>query len=139
LLPADGFIEPAHDRTLLRDARRRISRFAFVEAIENSAFQARLESWLGCAVPADRMNETTTMPMPDELRSALHVELTSDARRLLQERSRLDLELWRDVLRAAGLPPSGIAKLRANTQERTLARYTQLMAPGHTALAAAAD
>jgi hypothetical protein len=126
LIPDGGFIDPSHDRILVRQARQRLSRFGFVDAIENPGFSQRLEEWLGCPVPTERLNETSAIP--DSLRRPLDSELTPEARELLTMRSRLDLELWHGVMQDR-MPDTDIAAIRENTRARTLARYAALMAP----------
>lgn len=125
LIPVDGFIERRHDARLLAEARARLARFAFVDALENPGFGGRLAAWFGRAVDSRHANQTPGMPEP--LRCDLAAELTPATVELLSQRSRLDLALWRDVI-AARMPDRDPACVRAETVAMNVARYAALAA-----------
>ena len=126
LIPADGFIDPAHDKILLRQARRRLSGFAFADAIESPHLRARLHRWFGRGITSGRVNELSAIPRA--LRRPLESELTPEAAELLRTRSRLDLELWQELMRAS-MPEREILQLREDIRIRNVARYGALMNP----------
>ncbi len=99
MIPVDDFIEPGFDDDLVYEALRRLDEFHFVDVVENEQVSQRLENWLGRPLALARLNETSTMPA--RLRSPLACEITREAHRLLDMRSRLDLRLWREI---AGRP-----------------------------------
>jgi hypothetical protein len=126
LLPADGFIDPAHDERLVREATARLLAFDFVDIIDNGTFVDRLASWLGQRFHYEQANET--QPIPVQFRSPLHRELTVDAVDLLEFRSRLDCHLWSRIA-ARHIPSQNVSKLRGRTILTNVARYGVLMAP----------
>ncbi len=123
LIPKGDFIDSAHDRRLLREARGRLRRFHFADIVENAGSRARLEQWLGRSIVLPRENETTKIPA--ELRSPLYAEL-SPAHGLLEDRSRLDLHLWNDL--AVQLTGNTPMTLRTRTVMGSCSRYGALMA-----------
>lgn len=122
LIPADGFIDAAHDATLLRQARRRLADFVFVELAEAEDLWARLSAWLGRDVGVERRNEAARIP--PGLQVPLAAELDAKCLALLDARSRLDLALWQSIAVARGLSPEG---LRRRTLVQHVARYATLM------------
>jgi hypothetical protein len=125
LIPDDGFIAERHDQTLVGEALARLGRFAFADLVENPRLRDSLESWCGRAVSHVRANET--LPVPRQLRSPLHRELTPRALELLEACCRLDLMLWAALARAR-LPDLDIERLRARTLSQAVARHAWLMA-----------
>jgi hypothetical protein len=124
LIPATQFIDPVHDRHLLRDATARLAEFDFVDVVENDALADRLQCWLGRPFSYDRLNETR--PIPQQFRSPLHRELTREAYDLLCVRSRLDLCLWAKIA-AHRLPGRNAENLREQTILANVSRYSVLM------------
>jgi hypothetical protein len=99
--------------------------FDFVDIVENTAFEDRLQSWLGRSFGYARVNETR--PIPPQFRAPLHGELTSEALELLESRSRLDFHLWSKIVQGR-LPDRDISGLRQQTILTNVARYGVLMA-----------
>lgn len=125
LIPPADFIDPAHDRRLLAEARRALAGFGAVDIVENPTVFGRLKGWLGATAAPDRRNETGCIP--PALRRPLQTELTTEALDLVAERSRLDLELWNDAARAI-LPGCDIDRLREQAMLHGIARAALLMA-----------
>ncbi len=126
MVPAGGFIDPAHDAELLREARRRLDGFALAEIVEGPVVP-RLAAWLGREVTCRRLNETADMPEPQ--RTPLDRQLDAATLALLDERSRLDLALWRGIaLRRDDAATA--TSLRRQTILAHVARYAALMATG---------
>ena len=125
LIPADGFIDPRHDRRLLREARARLRTFRFVDIVERHDLEHRLAAWLGRPLTLPRVNETSFMPR--HLRSPLGRELTRHAHARLEACSRLDLRLWR-TWAARRVRAPDVARLRHRTIMSAVARYGDLMA-----------
>jgi hypothetical protein len=124
LIPVDDFIDPANDRALVREARRRLRHFAFVDVFERPDLIGQLETWLGRPLAFAWHNETRDIPLP--YRAPLASELSTASLDLLDTRSRLDLVLWRDIAaRSAGT--AGIEKIRQRTMLRQVARFGALM------------
>ena len=125
-VPPDGFIDPAHDADLLREARRRLDGFALAEIVEGPVVP-RLAAWLGRDFTYQRLNETDAMPEPQ--RTPLARQLDAGTLALLDDRSRLDLALWRAAaIRRDG--PDAATSLRRHTILAHVARYAALMATG---------
>jgi hypothetical protein len=125
LIPDAGFIDPTHDKRLLREAAARLYAFDFVDFIDDSTFVDRLGDWLGH--PFDYRWENETRPIPDAVRSPLHRELTASAVDLLGWRSRLDFCLW-DRVAAQHTPRANISALGEQIFLANLARLSILMA-----------
>jgi Sulfotransferase family len=123
---ADTFIQRNDDRRLLREALGRLDSFSYSDVIENPAFNDRLAAWLGVEVSKTRLNETPRVP--EELRLRLDRELDEETLGLLQERSRLDAQLWL-ALSKHRLHGRDVELLRHNTMLRGVARYSELLAP----------
>ncbi len=125
MVPPDGFIDPAHDAELLREARRRLDGFALAEIVEGP-IAPRLAAWLGRDFTYQRLNETADMP--ESQRTPLDRQLDAATLALLDDRSRLDLALWRGIaLRHDG---AAAVSLRRQTILAHVARYAALMATG---------
>ena len=94
-IPDHGFIDPAFDKLLVADAAKRLSKFAYVDVIENPNFHINLQTWLGRQVPYPRLNETSlaaTVVGP-----LLRDELSLQAFACLRDRTRLDSILWKTL------------------------------------------
>jgi hypothetical protein len=124
LIPNRGFIDKTADKILIEQALMRLRRFAFADVIENPAFRANLESWLGRSMTNHRVNETPAIP--SALKSALHNELTTNALDLVEARSRLDRELWTALARQR-LSHLNVESLRERTIMANIARHSWLM------------
>jgi hypothetical protein len=122
-IPADGFIDPAHDASLLRLARRRLDDFAFTGIAESPGVWESLAIWLGRELTMPRMNEAGSIPAG--LQVPLADELDGRCLALLESRSRLDLALWEWVATASGCAAEDARRL-ALLQH--VARYAALMA-----------
>lgn len=125
LIPEDDFIDPADDPQLVAEATNKLSQFAFLDVVENSALFDRLGAWLGRPVANTRINDTETMPVP--LRRPLHRQLTQSVYEQLESRSRLDIQLWKHVARQS-MPNADINKLLERTRLDHVARYAGMMA-----------
>jgi hypothetical protein len=125
LIANNRFIERRHGSRLLAEARQRLADFAFVDVLEDPSYACRLQEWLGRPFAMERVNETASMP--EGLRGSLAEELTPEALDLLEARSWLDAELWRDVVEGS-LPGCNAEQLRARTLLHNTARYASLMA-----------
>ncbi len=126
LIPEEDFIDERHDATLVKEAMARLGRFAFVDLTENAGFEANLAKWLGRPIDRRKLNETNISPQL--LKAPLINELTEDAWKLLDARSRLDLILWRAIAekRVSQLAPE---LLRIRTIVATVCRITMLSGP----------
>lgn len=125
-IAADRFIDPADDEALIWEAAKRLHDFDFVDIVESEDLQRNLETWLDCALPFQRLNETGRIP--EALRSPLHRELTSAAHDALFARSRLDSRLWQMVA-AMRLHGADVAVVRERVILSNVARYSTIMAP----------
>ncbi len=125
LLPDEGFIDPANDMILLRQAEDRLLKFDFIDVIDDGEFVARLGDWVGQRFQYKRENETTSIA--DAHRLPLHRELTPDAVQLLEDRSRLDQRIW-SIIAARRMPAQDAEKLRERTLLTTIARHALLLA-----------
>jgi hypothetical protein len=99
-LPADGFIEPKHEKSLSRDALARLRALNFVDYLENPALLNNVGDWLGASFTLPRVNETRQAP--EAFPVDLFRELTPECYRLLETRCRIDLVLWTEVVKARG-------------------------------------
>jgi len=75
---------------------------------------------------SSRLNETATVP--ENLRLKLERELDNETLELLQQRSRLDIQLW-TALAKRRLPDRDIEALRIQTVMGGVARYSTLLSP----------
>lgn len=125
-IPPDQFIEGQSDQELLAQAFERLNSFSYSDVIENPSFSERLKRWLQIDMSSSRLNETTTVP--EHLRLKLERELDKETLELLQQRSRLDLQLWTALARHR-LPERDIEALRLQTVMGGVARYSTLLNP----------
>ena len=123
-IPHDDFIDTKNDNSLTYDAIERLQNFAFVDILENPEFVANLEAWLDQSLTYPRVNEITLVPLA--LRSPLHKELTLEALDLLEERTRLDCQLWL-WLAQQKIPAQHVDGLMRHTFSRNIARFAELM------------
>jgi hypothetical protein len=125
LIASDRFIDRRHGVMLLSEARRRLGDFAFLGILADPGLENRLQAWLGQPFAMSRINVTSRMP--EGRRGSLAEQLTSATLDLLEERSWLDAELWRDVVRET-LPDIDVERLRAKTLMQSVARFSALLA-----------
>ena len=125
-IPPDQFIEERFDDVLLEQAFERLNSFSYTDVIENPFFSEGLKRWLQVDMTSSRLNETT--PVPENLRLRLERELDNETLELLQQRSRLDLQLWK-ALAKRRLPERDIEALRIQTILGGIARYSSLLNP----------
>jgi hypothetical protein len=127
VIPADDFIHPRNDDTLIREATARLKQFAFVDIIENPKMPMNLQAWLGRSIEYLRINETK--PTPPPLRRLLHTELVPEALDLIEARGRLDLRLW-SLLADDRIKNSTVDSVRQGAILRNVARYAWLIKGG---------
>lgn len=120
LLPAQ-FIGPADADHLFERASENLHRFSFVNYAENERFSEELSDWLGCRTELPQDNETPTLAA--ELGGDLSAELTPETLRLLEERNRIDLRLWAQIVRWSG---KDWHEVRTNALCRGLPRFAKL-------------
>jgi hypothetical protein len=123
-IPDCGFIDSRHDRALLQEACGRLDCFDFVDTMENPEFPATFEQWLGKPLHYHHYNET--LPIASEFSSSLSGELTYRATGALEGHSRLDAQLWTNVV-AKRMPHLRPETLRQRTLLATVARYSFLL------------
>jgi hypothetical protein len=124
LLPADGLINSAHDQELLAEARVRLDELFHVDALENPNLAAGLEGLIGRSIKYRRLNETRAPT--DEFYCDLDEHLTPETRELIDQRCRLDLHLWNDVVTRA-LPETSARVLRDAAINVGISRYQNLL------------
>jgi hypothetical protein len=95
-IPANDFICASQDKALLRDAIATLRRFEFVDFVENPDCVTDVEKWIGAPFRLETVNETRQASAGFQVN--LQQELTVEAHALLDERSRLDLVLWREIV-----------------------------------------
>ena len=94
--PANDFIDASQDQAVLAEAIATLRLFNFVGFIENPELALTVGKWIGRPFVLNRLNETRRAPA--EFPVGLERELTAEAYALLEERSRLDLGLWKEVV-----------------------------------------
>jgi hypothetical protein len=124
LIPDGDFIDHRNDKTVLAKAKSRLNQFAYVDVIENPQFMQSLAAWLGRPVNYPLVNETKATPA--QLTMPLHEAFMPDAMGLLDERTRLDLPLWKVVAEQMVASPD-VGKLRDRTLMLNVARHSQLL------------
>ncbi len=120
LIPDQGFIDPRDDAALLEAARARLARFDWVDVMEDDHLADHLRSWLQRPFRYRHLNEAAGRPARGS--SRLDKDLSDRAFDLLMRRSRLDLCLWQDVVRAR-MPGTDPVMLRTKAMIRTVARH----------------
>ena len=101
LIPENDFIDPRHDKTLVRLALDHLGKFAFCDIVENPNLQANIQKWLQRPFSLGVTNETSATPGTQH--KSLHEELTPEVHRALEERTRLDLKIWAAAARQVGI------------------------------------
>jgi hypothetical protein len=134
LVPQADFVDPAHDDEVFGAALDRLTAFAHVDVVENSAFLANLGSWLGRELPSTRLNERSAGLL--RRRPDLAAELDDDTTELLRHRMRLDDRLWTHVVRRT-LPDTDPAGLLTGTIDGAIERYKAMLAEPAPRLSAA--
>jgi hypothetical protein len=124
LIPRDDFIDDRHDAALIQAATGRLTRFSFLDLIENQTFESNLEKWLGRPIAPGKLNQTANIPQ--SLRTPLADQLTDEAWALLEARSRLDLKLWL-ALAAERVPQIDPHLPHRQAMATTIGRHSQLM------------
>jgi hypothetical protein len=94
-IPADDFIRTGQDEALLKDAIAILRRFEFVDFIENPDCALNLEKWICSRFALKTVN--ATREASEGFPVNFGRELSAEALALLEERSRLDHVLWREV------------------------------------------
>jgi hypothetical protein len=122
LIASDDFIHAQHDAVLLEHARTRLAEFAYVGVVEDPDMAARLAGFLGVPLSVPRRKEGSPFSGRDRLDVEGSVDMASD---LLEHRSRLDRQLWEDVVRRT-LPDAVPAELATRTLGGAVARYARL-------------
>jgi hypothetical protein len=123
LIPPDDFIKPGHDDRLFHRATKVLGEFGFVDILENTDLNRRLESWIGHPILNERLNQTRFPP--DGLRTALDRELTWETHDLLALRSRLDLRLWGHVAGRC-MPGEDVLAFRNKILLTNMARFAAI-------------
>ena len=125
LIPENDFIHERNGDALLAEALQALNVFAFVDVVENPLLTLNLQNWLGQPFAYDVLNETK--PTPETVRSVLHKELTAECFELLEQRTRLDTQLWFAIARDR-LPESKLMSIYARTLLFNAARGAALLA-----------
>lgn len=95
------FVDAAHIESLAADAIAVIDTLGAVGVVEAMDVSIdRLTTWLGAPVDVPHINETASRQVPGLLRSTAEA---GSVRRLLDERSRVDLRVWEHVARKCGI------------------------------------
>src|SRR5689334_19036922 len=87
LMPADGYIDPAHDDEITAAALARLDAMAHVDLVENPAFVSGVAAWLGTELSDTRLNERSFIPR--RMRPDFAKELAA-AEDVLVQRTRID-------------------------------------------------
>jgi hypothetical protein len=124
LIPVDDFIPEDNDQALVAAASSALTRFAFVDTIENSHFHVNLQAWLGSRLEHTEINKTP--PVPPDLQSPIEKELGCDALNLLERRTRLDFQLWSAVVERLTIADD-TALFARGILDRNIARFSRLM------------
>jgi hypothetical protein len=119
LIPAHGYIEPAHDDEIVAAAITRLDAMAHVDVVENPAFVSGVAGWLGLTLSDTRLNERSFIPR--RMRPDFTAELDT-AEDLLTARTRLDERLWLHVAERV-LPEEDLPSVLRRSFERDVQRY----------------
>ena len=126
LISETDFIQASDDEALVSQAFEALKEFVFIDIIENPELVANLQTWLGRPIAYRRVNETGATP--ETLSSVLYKELTPEFFSLLEERTRLDMQLWFAVA-SDRVTDSKLNSLYARTLLFNAARSAALLAP----------
>ena len=96
-IPTDDFISERQDSALLTDAIATLRRFEFVDFTENPDLALNVGKWIGTPFVFKWMNETRRARA--EFPVNLQKELTAEAFALLENRTRLSLILWNEIVK----------------------------------------
>lgn len=121
LLPADDYIDPAHDEEITAAAIARIDAMAHVDLVENPGFVAGVAAWLGTELSDTRLNERSYVPR--RMRPDFGPELAA-AEELLVARTRIDERLWRYVAERV-LPGQDLDAVLAQSLDKAVDRYVE--------------
>ena len=122
-LQRSAFIEERHDDELLAVASARLKQFVHVGVVENPSFMAELGAWLGRDLPDVRENERSSIPR--KRRPDLDAELSPSTVDLLDHRTRLDQQIWAEVVRdSLDEDPQDVLQ---SSWEKSIARYASVM------------
>jgi hypothetical protein len=125
LIPEGDFIDPMHDDEIVGQALARLKSFALVDLTENPELTANLSAWFGKPFIITPENQT---PMIERaFRKPFHKELSSEACDLLGRHSRLDVQIWKNIVRER-LADVNVDAFQINTLMHNIARYALLMA-----------
>ena len=103
--------------------------FDLVDYVENPDFASNVSAWIGAPFTLERLNETRRSH--ERFPVELERELTTEAYALLEERARLDLVLWREVVERRS-PNEDWRKLRARILQATIDHHKSVQAEGWT-------
>ncbi len=123
LIPDNDFIDARHDKILVRLALEKLKGFAFCDVVENPSLQTNIEEWLQRPFSLDFINETTSGSATGG--KSLDEELTPEVYRLLEERTRLDLQVWSATAEHVGIVDP--VSLRDPTLRRNIERHQRAM------------
>ncbi len=124
------FLSPSDDEAVLEAALARLERFGYAGLIEDPQCLPGLASWLGRDLPQVRVNERGAVP--PKVPTDIDRELSDEARDLLDQRTRLDRQLWSWVA-ARVLPDRDPEDVLEASWNRAIERYrTTLGGSGST-------
>ena len=121
LMPADDYLDPAHDEEITAAAIARLDAMAHVDVVENPGFVAGVASWLGTELSDTRLNERTFIPK--RMRPDFAAELAA-AEEVLAQRTRIDDRLWRHVAEQV-LPGQDLDAVLEQSLARAVQRYVE--------------
>jgi hypothetical protein len=119
LIPADGFIDPKHDETLLAEAMDSLNQFGHVGVVEDRALASGVGDFLGTELTMPVRNEGVALTESDR-------ELVGDevarASTVLERCTRLDAALWSAVV-AQRMPDQDPQAFADKTLHASVERY----------------
>jgi hypothetical protein len=124
LLSRTEFIDPSDDDELFGAAIARLDTFGHVNIAENPNAISELGAWLERDLPQMRANERTTVPR--RMRPDLAAELDAPTRALLDQRSRIDVRVWTEIVRRV-LADADPAVLLEDALGQSIDRYTEML------------
>lgn len=125
LLPPNDFIGADDDDEIAATAIARIDAMAHVDLVENPDFISALGTWLGFETPQTRLNERAYVPK--RMRPDFAAELDAETRSLIEERTRIDVRVWKHVA-ARVLPGTDLDAVLTDSFDRAIARYQESFA-----------